>query len=156
MEKITIFGRHSCFTLTRCFSDLFQAVRNLPPELVLSVQRKTLLSQQEKDVLATIKANRVCYWIWFMLKRFNWNCFLRFITSKFALSLLFFRYFSVLRFPIKFFLLLSSFFRLKVRHWTTSKIWWHLILEFFTLPELQNPFCITGKASNNTYFYLIR
>jgi len=36
-----------------------QAIRNLPPEIVLSIQRKTLLSQKEKDLLGTIKSNKV-------------------------------------------------------------------------------------------------
>ena len=37
----------------------FQAIRNLPSELVLAVQRKTLFSQPEKDLLSTVKSNKV-------------------------------------------------------------------------------------------------
>ena len=36
-----------------------QAIRNLHPEVVLQVQRKTLLSQAEIDLLSTIKSNSV-------------------------------------------------------------------------------------------------
>lgn len=36
-----------------------QAIRNLHPEVVLAVQRKTLFSKAEQDLLGTIKANPV-------------------------------------------------------------------------------------------------
>ena len=36
-----------------------QAIKNLLPEIVLSVQRKTLFSKLEQDTLATIKASKV-------------------------------------------------------------------------------------------------
>jgi hypothetical protein len=36
-----------------------QAIKNLHPEVVLSVQRKALFSKAEQDVLGTVKANTV-------------------------------------------------------------------------------------------------
>ena len=36
-----------------------QAIKNLHPEVVLGVQRKTLFSKQEQDILGTIKATSV-------------------------------------------------------------------------------------------------
>lgn len=36
-----------------------QAIKNLLPEIVLSVQRKTLFSKAEQDTLSTIKASQV-------------------------------------------------------------------------------------------------
>lgn len=36
-----------------------QAIKNLHPEVVLSIQRKTLLSAQEREILSTIKSTQV-------------------------------------------------------------------------------------------------
>ena len=38
-----------------------QAIRNLHPEVVLQVQRKTLFSQAETELLSTIKSTSVCF-----------------------------------------------------------------------------------------------